>query len=198
MPNDNTIKKIPQARFGINEVVYLRETSLLGYLEAVRVEGAQYDPEVDRIFYYFTFRQERLKNQTVGDANTLKHDNTIKVIEQELCTYCEALANKVSYLQRELATALVQQCMCAGPEITSIFPDTGVTAGDNIVTISGTGFTGATVTIGGVGADIDTLTNTSIILTMPSHLAGRVTIRVSTSGGEDTTTYTYSDGTDVT
>lgn len=191
MANNNTIIKVPPPRFGINEVVYNRESSLLGYLEAMRIVGVQFDPEVGRNFYYFTFKKTAISNQTVGDANTLKHSNTIKIIEEELLTYCEALDYKIGYLQQELTKSLALRCQCSAPVASSISPDSGIEAGNNAVSIFGSGFTGAIVTIGGVIVEILTITDTVIVINMPPHDAGVVSIKISAPGGMATINYTY-------
>lgn len=191
MTNNTTIIRVPTPRFGINEIVYNRESALLGYLEAMRVEGVQYDPAVGRTFYYFTFKKTKLNNQTVGDANDLRSDNTIKIIEEELLTYCEALDIKIIYLQNALAGALILKCRCSSPVISSMSPISGATSGNSAATIFGSGFLGATVTIDSQDAEISAVTDTAIVIIMPPHAAGVVTIKVIAPGGNATTTYTY-------
>ncbi|MGH6760857.1 MAG: IPT/TIG domain-containing protein [Phyllobacterium sp.] len=71
------------------------------------------------------------------------------------------------------------------PTIASVAPATGSTVGGTSVTITGTGFTGATaMTFGGTPATSFTVNNdTSITATTPAHAAGAVAIAVTTPGG---------------
>jgi len=112
------VVKIPQARFGINEIVYLRESALLGFLEPVRVYNARFDRDVRKIFYRFIFKKAAPDVQTVGDANNLKTVSQTEVIEDELLTFAEALLLKADALRRELAKTEAQLAgVVSGPEI---------------------------------------------------------------------------------
>ena len=71
------------------------------------------------------------------------------------------------------------------PTVTSILPRSGPVSGGLAVTITGTGFaSGATVTIGGVGATNVTVVNsTTITATTPTHAANVVDVVVTNPGG---------------
>jgi hypothetical protein len=82
------------------------------------------------------------------------------------------------------------------PTVTSVTPGTGPTTGGNTVTITGTGFTGATgVTFGGVAATNFTVVNdTTITSVVPSGSAsGAVSVIVTTGVGSNAanTLYAY-------
>jgi len=80
----------------------------------------------------------------------------------------------------------------APPVITGISPNHGRASGGNLVTIGGTGLTGASsVTFGGAAATLGANNGTSLTVTAPSHAAGSVTVQVTTPGGSATTSYTY-------
>ncbi len=67
--------------------------------------------------------------------------------------------------------------------MTGISPTSGTTAGGTVVTISGTNFqTGATVTFGGTGATVNSISSTSILATTPAHTAGAVDVMVTNPG----------------
>lgn len=74
------------------------------------------------------------------------------------------------------------------PAISAISPSTGATAGGTTVTITGSGFTGATaVTFGGTAAaSFTVVSDTQITATTPAGLAGPVAIAVTTASGTDT------------
>jgi hypothetical protein len=73
----------------------------------------------------------------------------------------------------------------AAPVVTSVTPNHGQQAGGQVVTITGTGFTGATsVRIGGQAATAVTVVNdTTITATSPAHAEGPASIAVTTPSG---------------
>jgi uncharacterized protein (TIGR03437 family) len=73
----------------------------------------------------------------------------------------------------------------AGPKVTAISPPSGSTAGGNTVTITGTGFTGATtVDLGTVSATSFTVvSSTQITFVAPKEVAGAHNITVTTPAG---------------
>jgi PKD repeat protein len=83
----------------------------------------------------------------------------------------------------------------AVPTFTGIAPAAGPITLGTPVTITGTGFTGATgVTLGGTAATaVTVISDTSITATAPAHAAGVVNVVVTTPGGTATGTgvYTY-------
>lgn len=85
----------------------------------------------------------------------------------------------------------------AGPTVTSVSPTGGPTAGGNAVTITGTGFTGASgVTFGGTAASFSVNNDSQITATAPAHAAGTVdvivTVGVNSSPNTVDDNYTYS------
>jgi len=83
----------------------------------------------------------------------------------------------------------------AAPTVTSISPSSGPLAGGQSVTITGTGFTGATaVTIGGTAATAVIVTgSTSLTAIAPAGSAGTASVLVTTPGGTNSanTLYTH-------
>ena len=83
----------------------------------------------------------------------------------------------------------------SAPTVTSLTPNSGTTAGGTAVTITGTGFTGATgVTFGGVAAtNVSVISSTSITATTPAGSAGTASVVVTTPAGSNAanTLFTY-------
>lgn len=78
------------------------------------------------------------------------------------------------------------------PTTTAVTPSGGPVAGGNTVTITGTGFTGATgVSFGGVNAQSFTATPTSITAVAPANPAGSKTITITGAAGTTTISYDY-------
>jgi hypothetical protein len=73
----------------------------------------------------------------------------------------------------------------AGPTVGSVSPSGGATAGGTVVTITGTGFTGASaVSFGGARARSFTVNSSTRITALSSaHAAGQSRVTVTTSGG---------------
>ncbi len=91
----------------------------------------------------------------------------------------------------------------AVPVVSSISPTSGTTAGSDVVTITGTGFTGATTVDFGIipATDVTIINNTSLTAVSPAiTTAGMVPVTVTTPGGTSATssvaqfTYTVSSG----
>ncbi len=73
------------------------------------------------------------------------------------------------------------------PTITSVTPDSGLTAGGLSITITGTDFTAvSSVKFGSTPATITSKTATQIVATLPSHAAGAVDVTVTTPVGSGT------------
>jgi hypothetical protein len=73
----------------------------------------------------------------------------------------------------------------AAPTVTAVSPSTGPTSGGTSVTVTGTGFTGATsVTFGGYpGTHLTVINDTTLTVTSPPYSSGLHYIQVSTPGG---------------
>ena len=82
--------------------------------------------------------------------------------------------------------------------VTGISPSNGPIRGGTLVTITGTGFSGSTVTFGNAPAtNVTVLGNSMITARVPAGLLGAVTLTVRNSTGEATSlknAFTYSDG----
>jgi hypothetical protein len=85
------------------------------------------------------------------------------------------------------------------PTITELFPSTGPTAGGTAVSMTGSGFTGATsVTFGGVAAsNLTVVSDNQLTMIAPAGSAGPATVTVTSPLGTASTTaanqYTYAD-----
>jgi hypothetical protein len=74
------------------------------------------------------------------------------------------------------------------PAVTAVSPVSGSTSGGTVITLSGTDFTGSTVTVGGVAAtNVAFQGTTGITATAPAHAAGAADIIVTNSDGQKVT-----------
>ena len=86
-----------------------------------------------------------------------------------------------------IQTAHVSVPLYPAPSPTGISPLAGSTLGDTVVTLSGANFVGATkVAFDGQEATHSQLTSTSISVLTPAHVAGPVTVTVTTGGATAT------------
>ena len=83
----------------------------------------------------------------------------------------------------------------SGPSISGLSPTSGPTAGGGTLTITGTGFTGASsVTFGGTAASgLVVGSETQVTCIIPARAAGVVEVVVTTSAGSALASYTYID-----
>lgn len=127
--SDNTIIRPKQPRFGINEIVYLRESALLGYLEHAKVYRVRFDPDYNKNFYVFLYKKSKPNTQIAGDAIDLKSSKIIEIIEDEIISYQEALIIKFSSLESELLKTKNQLAASDGfPNIDVAEQGTDITA----------------------------------------------------------------------
>jgi hypothetical protein len=108
-----TITTVP--RFGHNEFVYLRESAeVLGRLEGFRIDGIEWNADLNQWVYVFTITPRPGKHMTVGDRGDMTYNQIIRYPEIDLCKICEALPLVVNFLGRAVARAtLRQQSYCS-------------------------------------------------------------------------------------
>jgi uncharacterized repeat protein (TIGR02543 family) len=110
-------------------------------------------------------------------------------------------SNNDIYATAEGNPGLYKWAQVAAPAVTAVSPSSGSTAGGDTVTITGTGFIGATaVNFGSTAATSYTVvSDTEITAISPAGSAGNVDITVTTAGGTSTTgsvdQFTYNTGT---
>ncbi|GAB6900663.1 beta strand repeat-containing protein [Kineosporia succinea] len=85
------------------------------------------------------------------------------------------------------------------PGIGSLSPTSGPVTGGTVITVSGSGFSGAgSVTVGGVAVPFTVVDDQTVTFTTPPGSAGAEAVIVSTAGGSATVTFTYANAPAVT
>jgi hypothetical protein len=152
----------------------------------------------------FTGATEVTIGGTAGTSLTVVSDTSLTVITPAHAAGTVDVIVKAPF-GFSANTAADNFTFSAGPFVFSLNPAGGLPAGGTVVTITGTGFTGATaVTFGGTAATTFTVvSNTSITATSPAHAAGVVDVVVTTGLGTSPTTgtgndFTYGSGPTIT
>ena len=98
-------------------------------------------------------------------------------------------ADEYTYVAPTATPPTVAPPAPALPTVSAVTPNHGVTKGDTVVTITGTGFVpGATVAFGSAaGTKVVVVSSTEITVKSPAHSAGTVNVTVTTSTGTSTT-----------
>lgn len=138
---------------------------------------------------------------TIAGTNvTIVDDTTLTVVSPAAATPGAVDVRVTTLIGTSIANPATDRytyVSTAAPTVTGISPTGGPIAGGTVVTITGTGFTGATsVTFGGNAASAVTVnSDTSITATSPAHAAGAVDVIVTTSNGSsaasDNSKFTY-------
>lgn len=126
-----------------------------------------------------------------GDAGTHTFSPTLATLGSRTITATDTAPGPVAGTSGTITVALTVPV----PTFTGIAPASGSTTGGTTVTITGTGFTGASaITFDSTDASSFTVNSaTQITATTPAHAAGAVNVAVTTGGGTATGTgaYTY-------
>jgi len=85
------------------DLVYLRDSAALGFLEAYIVSSIEHRADGQIVYRLATHLKPPAANMTVGDRNTGRVLNNLTLYESELCSYCEALAAAISNTEKQLA-----------------------------------------------------------------------------------------------
>ncbi|MEZ4458860.1 MAG: IPT/TIG domain-containing protein [bacterium] len=84
-------------------------------------------------------------------------------------------------------------------DIDAVTPSSGTVEGGEQITITGAGLVGASVTFGGVAAEVVTQSDTELVVVAPARVAGTVDVVVTRDGLKDTLAggYTYVDALEI-
>ena len=105
-------------KYAIDEVVYLRESSAIGFIEAARISGITYSDQG----WLYTLRTNIANPRvptTFGDRNAFAKFGELIYTEDELITYCDALVLAEAYAQRVLTNIQSQIASFCNPDVTS-------------------------------------------------------------------------------
>ena len=109
---------LPKPRFGVNETVYLMETSqAAGRLEPMRISNIEWDNRQRHWTYVFHYEPRPEFNMTVGDRDNWRRPHNARYSEGMLGTFHEAQSARVSFLEQALKNSQTHQAvMCGGSE----------------------------------------------------------------------------------
>lgn len=135
MPKDKTVRtNIGAPKFGINEIVYARESATKGFIEPLTVARIAFNRA--RNLFEYRFRQGRVSaNIAIVDGviqeipvRAARNEELIPVIllEDKILTFCEAIGLVESFLTNELSAAEDEQEIVCGTNVEDPFqPEPG-------------------------------------------------------------------------
>jgi hypothetical protein len=100
--------------YNIGDVVYLRESAALGFLEAYIIKEMTHQPDGNLVYTLVTSLKPPEAVQTIGDRVTGQLALPIKFYEEDLIEYTEALELCISNLQTQLNTLQALQARIQG------------------------------------------------------------------------------------
>jgi len=77
--------------FDINDVVYLRESAVAGFIERYQISSIRYDNSSSQWVYAIDIKQRGPAHSTVLDRVDLTARSTLEFRQSELLTFCEAM-----------------------------------------------------------------------------------------------------------
>lgn len=87
--------------YNVGDIVYLSESSKLGFLESYKVDGVRQN--ASGIWFYKIVVPSRPGDSfTFGDRNRLSRGYDFELCEDELTTLCDALDNAITKTQENL------------------------------------------------------------------------------------------------
>lgn len=101
-------------KYIIDEVVYIKESSAIGFIEAARIAGISYGNDG----WLYTLRSNIASPRapaTYGDKNLFARYGELIYSEDELITYCEALTLAEGHAQRILTNIQTQLSSFCNP-----------------------------------------------------------------------------------
>jgi hypothetical protein len=105
-------------KYKIGDVVYLRESAMLGFIESYQVGGIRIDPRYNKWTYEIYIRPRGPETSTVIDMATLRNINEkLAFMEDELIEFCDALAYAITNTTNRLNYLISQKISkCGGSE----------------------------------------------------------------------------------
>jgi len=83
---------MPEApRWSVNDVAYLRESALIGFLEGYKITNIKWDPQWGRWLYEVVVRHRGTEPTSVIDQYNLRTQETLTLGENDLVDQLEAL-----------------------------------------------------------------------------------------------------------
>jgi hypothetical protein len=78
-------------RWSVNEIAYLRESALIGFIEGYKITNIKWDPHYSRWLYEAAIKQRGTEPNSVIDMYNLRRQEVIELGENDLVNQSEAL-----------------------------------------------------------------------------------------------------------
>jgi len=94
---------VASPQYSVGDIVYLRKSANVGFIEAYKVDGVRQDSS-GIWFYKIEIPAQPGTDRTFGDRISLRNGVVFELAEHELCTYCEALNIAIAAVRNNLNT----------------------------------------------------------------------------------------------
>ena len=83
---------MPEApRWSVNDVAYLRESAIIGFLEGYRITNLRWDPQFSRWIYEAAIKHRGTEPNSVIDMHNLRRQEVLVLGQNDLVDQSEAL-----------------------------------------------------------------------------------------------------------
>ena len=89
-------------RWSINDIVYLRESAAIGFIEGYRITNIKFDPSYNRWLYEAAIKHRGTEPNTVIDLHNLRRSEVLTLAENDLVSQTEALDIAIANTEQRL------------------------------------------------------------------------------------------------
>lgn len=94
---------MPKApRWSVGDVVYLKESAMIGFIESYKITNIAWDPQWNRWVYMVDIKHKGAESTSVIDMYDLRRSETLRFIEDDLISCVEALDLAIINLKERL------------------------------------------------------------------------------------------------
>lgn len=101
-------------KYAIDEVIYLRESAMLGFIESYKIDGIEFDNRIKQWIYKIQIRQRGPSPNTIIDRADLRHFEVLRFREDELMTFCDAIDIAISKAEERLSRLIAARASKCG------------------------------------------------------------------------------------
>jgi len=89
-------------RWSVNEIAYLRESAMIGFIEGYTISNIVWDPQYNRWLYLVSIKHRGTEPTTVIDMHNLRTTETLELGENNLISQPEAIDLAIIHTEERL------------------------------------------------------------------------------------------------